>query len=166
MKRLGQRYVQHVNRTYHRSGTLWEGRFRSCIVQEHAYFLACYRTIELNPVRARMVSRPADYPWSSYPVNGRGAAGTLVTPHRKYLALGRRAETRQAAYRKLFRGRLSADFLAAVRHATNGNFALGEARFQARAAARLGRRVTPGKPGRPRRARVPASDDLFEVGSD
>ena len=165
MKRLGQRYV-HVNRTHHRSGTLWEGRFRSCIVEEDAYLLACYRTIELDPVRARMVSHPADYPWLSYPVNGRAAAGTMVTPPPLCLALGDRAETRQAAYRKLFRGRLSADFLAAVRHATNGNFAHGDARCQAQAAARLGRRVTPGKPGRPRRAKAPASGDPFRAGSD
>ena len=77
--------------------------------------MACYRYIELNPVRARMVSHPADYPpagypWSSYPMSGRGAAGTLVTPHRKYLALGDRAEIRQAAYRKLFRDMPWAEF--------------------------------------------------------
>ncbi len=67
---------KHVNRTYQRSGMLWEGRFRSCIVQEGAYLVACYRYIELNPVRARMVSQPGDYPpvdnpGSSYPMNGR-----------------------------------------------------------------------------------------------
>ncbi|MDT0497003.1 hypothetical protein RM530_06435 [Algiphilus sp. W345] len=61
MKALGQRYVQYVNRTYQRSGTLWEGRFRSCLTQEDAYLLTCQRYIELNPVRADRVSRPADY---------------------------------------------------------------------------------------------------------
>jgi len=66
MKRLGQRYVQYVNRTYRRSGTLWEGRFRSCIAQEDIYLLICQRYIELNPVRAGMVRYPADYRWSSY----------------------------------------------------------------------------------------------------
>lgn len=72
MKALGQRYVQYVNRTYHRSGTLWEGRFRSCLVQEEAYLLACQCYIELNPVRAGMVRRPGDYRWSSYRANGLG----------------------------------------------------------------------------------------------
>ena len=72
MKRLGQRYVQYVNRTYRRSGTLWEGRFRSCLTQDDEYLLRCYRYIELNPVRAGMVSHPAEYPWSSYQVNGQG----------------------------------------------------------------------------------------------
>ncbi len=113
-----------------------------------------------------MVSHRADYPRSSYPVNGRGVARTPVTPHRLYLALGDRAETRQAAYRKLFRGMLSADFLADLRRATNGNLALGDAGFQAQAAAELGRRVTPGKPGRPGLVKTPVSGDLFGAGSD
>lgn len=71
MKGLGQRYVQYVNRTYRRSGTLWEGRFRSCLMQEEAYVLACYRYIEMNPVRAGMVEHPAEYRWSSYRANGK-----------------------------------------------------------------------------------------------
>ena len=66
MKNLGQRYVQYINRTYRRSGTLWEGRFRSCLTQTEDYVLACYRYIELNPVRANMVNHPRAYPWSSY----------------------------------------------------------------------------------------------------
>src|SRR5438105_2497922 len=66
MKHLGQRYVQYVNRSYRRSGTLWEGRFRSCLTQEETYVLACYRYIELNPVRAQMARHPREYRWSSY----------------------------------------------------------------------------------------------------
>src|SRR5262245_51438159 len=66
MKNLGQRYVQTVNRRLERSGTLWEGRFKSGIVQSDGYVLACYRYIELNPVRAGMVKDPAQYRWSSY----------------------------------------------------------------------------------------------------
>jgi putative transposase len=72
MKQLGQRYAQFINRTYHRSGTLWEGRFRSCLVQNARYTLVCYRYIEMNPVRAGIVSHPAEYRWSSYRVNGQG----------------------------------------------------------------------------------------------
>ena len=72
MKNLGQRYVQYVNRVYRRSGTLWEGRFRSCLTQTDDYVLACYRYIELNPVRAAMVRHPRDYRWSSYPANADG----------------------------------------------------------------------------------------------
>jgi putative transposase len=66
MKALGQRYVQYINRTYRRSGTLWEGRYRSCLVQGDEYLLGCQRYIELNPVRAGMVEHPAEYRWSSY----------------------------------------------------------------------------------------------------
>jgi putative transposase len=103
MKRLGQRYVQYVNRTYQRSGTLWEGRFRSCLTQEESYVLGCYRYIELNPVRAGMVEHPGDYRWSSYRANAQGEALNGVEPHGCYLALGRGNEERQAAYRELLR---------------------------------------------------------------
>jgi putative transposase len=70
MKGLGQRYVQHINRTYRRTGTLFEGRFRSAVIETDGYLLACQRYIELNPVRARIVRTPEDYPWSSYPRSG------------------------------------------------------------------------------------------------
>ena len=90
MKGLGQRYVQYINRTYRRSGTLWEGRFRSCLMAEEDYVLACYRYIEMNPVRAGMVEHPADYRWSSYRVNAQRERSTLIKPHSLYKALGGR----------------------------------------------------------------------------
>ena len=102
MKRLGQRYVQYVNRTYRRSGTLWEGRFRSCLTQEEDYVLGCYRYIELNPVRATMVAHPAEYPWSSYRANAQGEASSLVTPHAIYSTLASTDNARKEAYRELF----------------------------------------------------------------
>src|SRR5210317_680022 len=89
MKHLGQRYVQYINRTYKRSGTLWEGRFRSCLAQSEGYALACYRYIELNPVRANMVSHPRNYPWSSYRINAEGKKNDLIVPNEQYLRLGR-----------------------------------------------------------------------------
>lgn len=88
MQALGRRYVQYFNRRYKRSGTLWEGRFRSSLVQEEAYLLHLYRYIELNPVRAGMVDDPADYSWSSYQSNALGQSISLLTPHRLYLGLG------------------------------------------------------------------------------
>ena len=154
MKRLGQRYVQYVNRRYRRSGTLWEGRFRSCLVQHEAYLLTCYRYIELNPVRAKMVERPGAHPWSSYHANARGKQDALITPHDSYLALDRDATRRRAAYRALVRRRLAPDLVDGLRRATNGNFAFGDERFQTEVAAKLGRRVTPGRPGRPRKAKT------------
>ena len=161
MKALGQRYVPYVNRLYRRSGTLWEGRFRSCPIQEEAYLLACQRYIELNPVRATMVEHPADYRWSSYRANAQGEDDRQVSPHRLYVALGDTAEHRQAAYRELFRHELEPGLVDQIRAATNGNFLLGNARFAAEIEATLGRRVSPGTAGRPRKPLVPRSKDLF-----
>ena len=149
MKRLGQRYVQYVNRTYRRSGTLWEGRFRSCLVQEDAYLLGCYRYIELNPVRAEMVEHPADYPWSSYRVNGQGESSELLTPHAVYLALGCNDLSHVTAYRELFKHHLEPQLVDELRSASNGNYVLGSSRFAEEVEKVLGRRVTPGHAGRP-----------------
>jgi putative transposase len=161
MKALGQRYVQYVNRVYRRSGTLWEGRFRSCPIQEESYLLACQRYIELNPVRAGMVEHPADYRWSSYRANGDGEDNALIRPHMLYDALGLEATSRQTAYRELFRHELESGLVDQIRRATNGNFVLGSERFAAEVAAMIGRRTLPGKPGRPRKEQQPESDELF-----
>ena len=151
MKHLGQRYVQYINRTYRRSGTLWEGRFKSCITQDDTYVLACYRYIELNPVRASMVSHPAEYPWSSYRINAQGDQSELVTPHDQYRQLNDTRETRLESYRELFRPHVDAGLIDQIRDATNGNYALGSESFKRQIAHALGRRVTPGLSGRPRR---------------
>jgi len=161
MKALGQRYVQYVNRVYRRSGTLWEGRFRSCPIQEEDYLLACQRYIELNPVRAGMVEHPGEYRWSSYRANGQGEDNALVRPHVLYGALGLDAASRQAAYRELFRYELEPGVVDEIRRATNGNFALGNEHFAASVAATLGRRALPGKPGRPRKVAALESGELF-----
>ena len=154
MKALGQRYVQLVNRTYRRSGTLWEGRFRSCLTQDDTYLLACQRYIELNPVRAGMVNHPAEYRWSSYRANAQGESNRLVQPHALYQALGATAPERQSAYRELFRYQLDPGIVDQIRKATNGNYASGNDRFSEQMATALARRVTPGNGGRPRKQPV------------
>lgn len=159
MKGLGQRYVQYVNRTYRRSGTLWEGRYRSCPTQTEDYLLACQRYIELNPVRAGMAEHPAEYRWSSYRANAQGESDALIQPHAVYDALGPDAAGRQAAYRELFRYELEPESVDEIRRATNGNYALGSDLFAEQIAAALGRRVTPGKSGRPRKVADPESTD-------
>lgn len=141
MKHLGQRYVQYVNRAHRRSGTLWEGRFKSSLVQRQEYLLKCHRYIELNPVRARLVPHPRDYSWSSYRVNGDLHASALVTQHDCYVALGESPEQRAAAYRGLFRFEPDEEELNDIRSAANGGFALGNQRFKDEISARLGRRV-------------------------
>ena len=162
MKRLGQRYVQYINRTYERSGTLWEGRFRSCLTQEEDYLLSCYRYIELNPVRAGIVAHPAEYRWSSYRANAQGEKNKLIKAHALYAALGKDGDQRRAAYRELFRYDLDPGVIDELRRATNGNYALGSPRFQAQIEAAVGRRAVPGKSGRPRKdVTAPTAGDLF-----
>ena len=162
MKRLGQRYVQYINRTYQRSGTLWEGRFRSCIAQQENYLLICQRYIELNPVRAGIVDHPGEYRWSSYRANAQGEIVDLLSHHPLYMSLGQTSEERQAAYRELFRNELEPGVIDEIRQATNGNFALGSERFKKEIARVLGRRVTPGKSGRPRKNPDPEQVSIFK----
>lgn len=150
MQQVGQQHAQYVNRTYRRSGTLWEGRFRSAPVQAEDYMLACQRYIELNPVRARMVAGAGDYRWSSYGFHGEGRAGELpLRSHPLYLALGETAAARQKAWRTLVDQALDPALVEEIRAATNGGYALGNAAFAAQIAAALGRRVTRGAAGRP-----------------
>ena len=149
MKHLGQRYVQYINRTYKRSGTLWEGRFRSCLTQTEAYVLACYRYIELNPVRAGMVNVPQDYRWSSYHANALGETSSLITPQNEYRRLAIDENERLEAYRALFKVHLDEEVVGQIRSATNGNYALGGERFQREIETALGRRASRGQAGRP-----------------
>jgi putative transposase len=152
MKGLGQHYVQYINRSYRRSGTLWEGRFRSCLVDVEHYLLTCYRYIELNPVRAQMVSYPAEYRWSSHRANAYGEADEVLSPHEVYLQMGRSDVERQAAYRELFRDCLSGELVDQLREATNGGFCFGRDRFQREVSEMLSRRVVRGRPGRPKKS--------------
>ena len=149
MKHLGQRYVQYVNRSYRRTGTLWEGRFRSCLTQSESYVLCCYRYIELNPVRSGMTSHPRNYRWSSYHANVHGEANQSIQPHYEYLRLGRTDVERQAAYGELFRAHIDPERITDMRNATNGNYVLGNERFKEEIKQMLNRRVVPGKSGRP-----------------
>ena len=153
MKHLGQRYVQYVNRTYRRSGTLWEGRVRCCLTQD--YVLAA--TATMNPVRAAMVSQPRDYRWSSYHANAQGKADSLINPHAEYLRLGRDDTARREAYRALFKAHLNAEMVEEIRKSTNGNFALGGERFTREIEEALARRARRGDSGRPRRKQDSAS---------
>jgi REP-associated tyrosine transposase len=148
MKFLGQRYVQYVNRAYKRSGSLWEGRFRSSLVQTERYVLGCYRYIEMNPVRANMVRHPIEYRWSSYAANGEGKPVAWITPHGEYLALGLEDGARRAAYRALFETELDRELLREIRVSTHGGYAIGSNRFREDIESALKLRATPRGPGR------------------
>jgi putative transposase len=151
MRHLGQRFAQYFNRKYSRTGSLWEARFRSCIVDSEAYLLRCYRYIELNPVRANMVQRPGEYAWSSYGTNAAGKPSDFLIPHYQYLALGREDNERLRNYEALFQGEMTAVELKQIRDTLNGGTALGCEQFIAKVEQRLGVTTVHRRPGRPRK---------------
>jgi len=148
MQSLGRYYVRYYNMTYRRSGTLWEGRFKSCLVESEEYLLQCYRYIESNPVRAAMVDDPSEYLWSSYRCNGLGIQSRLITPHETYLRLGKTAEERLDNYRELFRNQLDGNVVKEIRESVNKGLVFGSERFKDEIESNLKRRVRPEKPGR------------------
>ena len=147
MQMLGRHYVRYYNHSYRRTGTLWEGRFKSCVVDAEDYLLVCQRYIELNPVRAGMVEDPGDYAWSSYRANGLGKSIKYWHPHRVYSELGDTPEACAAAYREIFKGHLNMLTLRTIRQATNQGMALGSERFKSKIERLSGRRVSPLKRG-------------------
>jgi putative transposase len=149
MQSVGRRYVRYVNKKYRRSGTLWEGRFKASLVQSENYLLACYRYIELNPVRAGMVKHPVEYRWSSYGANAQGAVDEVLSLHDEYRQLGTTASERQEAYRALFRNPLEPGAIADIRDALNHELVVGASRFKDEVETMTKRRTRLGKPGRP-----------------
>jgi putative transposase len=147
---LGRRYVQYINRTHRRTGTLWDSRYKSSLVQAETYLLTCQRYIELNPVRAAMVDDPAHYRWTSYRANALGQTDARLTPHALYLALGSNDKDRQTAYRALFRAHLDGAAIDDIRLALNQSQPLGNARFYAKIESMTGVRREAKPRGRPR----------------
>jgi len=130
MQFLGRNYVRYFNFHHQRTGTLYEGRFKSSIVQSNRYFLACQRYIELNPVRAGMVDDPANYSWSSYRAHALGCTVQMWQPHAEYLALGHTRSSRLVAYRKLFNEELEKQLITEIREAANTGLVLGNEHFR------------------------------------
>ncbi len=151
MQSLGGRYVRYVNATHGRTGTLWEGRYRASLVDGERYLLACLRYIELNPVRAKMVTGPAEYRWSSHRHHALGEADALITEHPLYDALGPTPEARRAAYRALFEAAIDEGLLSSIRGALNQGRAVAGPLFLAEMESRLQRSLAPAGRGRPRR---------------
>jgi len=102
MQAMANRYVRYFNALHNRTGTLWEGRFKSCLVDSDSYLFSLYKYIEMNPVKAAMVSNVSEYPWSSYPRNALGENDKLVTEHLLYTDLSNHADTRPARYKEMF----------------------------------------------------------------
>ncbi len=149
MQRVAQLHAQYMNRRYARSGTLWEGRFKSCPIEAERYLLHCHRYVELNPVRAGLACYPGDYEWSSFRANAGEMNDLSLIAHEVILALGASEPARHRAYRELFEAPLPTEKVGEIRKATNGNYALGSEAFRRRIFVATGRRASPGKAGRP-----------------
>ena len=153
MQSLGRYYVQYFNYQYNRTGTLWEGRYKATLLDSEQYLLVCSRYIELNPVRARMVSHAGEYPWSSYHCNARGEDSLLITPHPIYKGLGRNDAERQLSYRALFDSHMSNADIEGIREATNKAWVLGNDRFKEKIEKLSARQTTPKARGGDRRSK-------------
>ena len=141
MKHVAQRYSKRLNARHGRTGTLWEGRFHSALVASERYALACYRYIDLNPVRAGLVKHAGDYPWSSYRANCSIRLDNFVSPHAAFLALAGDSTERAASYAALCNASLEQTVLDDIRKATCGGYSMGSPR---RPRGRQVRRATVG----------------------
>ncbi|MDO6568574.1 transposase [Alteromonas sp. 1_MG-2023] len=130
MQSLGRMYVRYFNQKYKRTGTLWEGRFNSSLINSEEYLLTVYQYIELNPVRAAMVSTPCEYKWSSYAINALGVKSTLCTPHPLYLSLGQTVPLRLKAYRALFETEIPQALINNIQSCSKKELVLGNAKFK------------------------------------
>lgn len=152
MQSLGRYYVRYINQTHNRTGTLWEGRYKSTLVDSEKYLLLVSRYIELNPVRADMVQHPAEYPWSSYYANALDKVIKLITPHELYTRLGCSEQECKVQYQQLFKHHIPDLSLKAIRDATNKAWVLGSERFQQQIEVQTGRRAAPMKRGGDRKS--------------
>ncbi len=149
MQGLGRQYVRYFNYSYHRTRTLWEGRYKSCLVEAETCLLELYRYIELNPVRAGMVDDPSQYPWSSYQINALGKKSELCIPHELYLSLATDELKRQTAYRALFKHQIDGLLIEDIRQSVNNGMVAGNDAFKQQIELLTSRPMTERKRGRP-----------------
>ena len=149
MQAVGRRYVRYFNDSQNRSGTLWEGRYRSAVIQADRHMLACMAYIDLNPVRAGMVAEATDYPWSSHGHYTGARMDRLITPHPLYWTLGNTPFAREASYAEMVRAGVATPIRDALTKSALGGWALGEADFVADLQKRTERRVAKSRAGRP-----------------
>ena len=149
MQYVGRYYVPYINHTYVRTGTLWEGRYKSSLIDSAEYLLTCMRYIELNPVRADMVAQPNEYVWSSYAANADGKANLLVEAHEIYTGLAATDAGRQSVYKELFATDIDAAELTEIRASWQTGTPLGSDRFREKIEEVLGQNVGQSRRGRP-----------------
>ncbi len=149
MQRVGRYYVPWYNAKYGRSGSLFQGRFKTSLVDAQAYFMLCSRYIEANPVRSQLAGEARDYPWSSYPHHAGLRPDPVITDHALYWALGNTPFQREAAYIELSQPALSEREMAVVDAAVLKGWPLGSDAFKTEIQTRAKRQVLPAKRGRP-----------------
>ncbi len=149
MQSIGRRYVQYINKTYQRCGTLWQSRHKSSLIDTENYLLTCCRYIELNPVSAHMVGHPGDYPWSSYHHNAYGKPDPIITHHALYNSLGSTTEERLRQYKALFITPLSKQDVHSIRSAAQCSMPVGSRHFKAQIEKTLNRSIGHSNRGRP-----------------
>ena len=159
MQWVGRYYVPYFNHKYQRTGTLWQGRFRATVIDSERYFMTCSRYIELNPVRAELVSDPAAYSWSSCAHHTGRNSDPYITDHPLFWSLGNTPFEREAAYKALIEQALTVDDMQSLQDATYKGWALGSDQFKARLERQVQRRVQPGKRGRPRKIVVETGNE-------
>ena len=150
MQAVGRRYVRYFNDRYQRTGTLWDGRYKSTLVQSESYLLTCMAYLDLNPVRAGMVGQPADYAWSSHGHYIGQRTDKLITPHPLVWELGNTPFAREAAYASLVQGGVAHRTQAAITHSVLYGWALGDAEFVENLQKHTPRRLVKGRAGRPK----------------
>jgi putative transposase len=155
LQSIGRRYVQYFNKTYHRSGTLWDGRYRAALIDAKGYLLGCMRYVERMPLREGIVKSLEDYPWSSFRANALGESDALIEPHAVYLGLGATKHERLAVYRQLCGQPLSEAERTAINEATHKGWALGNEAFRKRIETLTGTRAGPLRRGRPKKSSPP-----------
>lgn len=149
MQWIGRYYVPYFNQKYGRSGTLWNGRYKTSLIDAEQYFMLCSRYIEFNPVRNGMVGEPAEYPWSSYAHHAGLRSDGLITDHAQYWALGNTPFQREAAYIELTGQALNADQISHIASAVLKGWPLGSEQFKTDLQRKVKRQVLPAKRGRP-----------------
>jgi putative transposase len=150
MKRLAGRQTRYVNRIEHRTGTLWEGRYRSSIICKDTYLLACCRYVEMNPVRAYMVSHPSEYRWSSFGEKTGGGSG-IVDPDPAFLGLAADEGQRKQAYERWVLSAVPEGEWERIREAVQRGHLTGKHRLEEEVAEKLGVRLELKRPGRPKK---------------
>jgi len=154
MQSLGRYYVRYVNQVHGRTGTLWEGRYKSTLVDSEQYLLVLYRYIELNPVRAGMVEHPSEYPWPSFHHNAMNKKIQLVVPHTLYQSLGTDKESRRAAYVVLFDSYIPETSIQRIRDCTNKAWLLGDDDFKLCVEQKTGKKISISQHGGDRKSEL------------